>query len=69
MQVAALQGDTVDLICWRFFGRTSGVVEQVLALNSGLSRHGPILPMGTLLELPAVAEPDAVQNDVVKLWE
>lgn len=69
MRVMALQGDTVDLICWRIFGRTSGVVEQVLALNSGLARHGPILPMGTLIYLPPAAEPDPIQNEVVKLWE
>ncbi|TLX52838.1 phage tail protein, partial [Stutzerimonas nosocomialis] len=29
----AQQGDTVDAICWRHYGRTAGVVEQVLDAN------------------------------------
>ena len=28
--VIANQGDTVDAICWRYYGRTAGVTEAVL---------------------------------------
>ncbi len=44
MQVIAQQGDTVDALCWRYFGRTQGVVEQVYSLNAGLADAGAILP-------------------------
>lgn len=37
MKVKALQGDTVDLLCFRHYGTTQGVTEQVLAANPGLS--------------------------------
>ncbi|MGM7571152.1 tail protein X, partial [Klebsiella pneumoniae] len=28
MKVRAYQGDTVDALCWRHYGRTQGVTEQ-----------------------------------------
>ncbi|TIH10839.1 tail protein X [Pseudomonas leptonychotis] len=66
--VRALQGDTVDAICWRYYGRTAGVVEQVLDANPGLADLGPVLPNGTLLNMPQAAA-QAVQRQVVNLWD
>lgn len=37
MKVKALQGDTVDLLCWRHYGTTQGMTEKVIAANPGLS--------------------------------
>ncbi len=51
-RVYAQQGDTVDLLCYRHFGRTKGVVEATLELNEGLADYGPILPMGLAVDLP-----------------
>ncbi len=68
MVVKSLQGDTVDLICWRYYGRTAGVLEQVLDFNRGLADLGPVLPMGTLITLP----PQPVQagtKRIVQLWD
>lgn len=60
------EGDTADLICWHIYGRTSGVVEQVLAANPGLAALGPIIPAGTLVKLPAL---EASSNTAqVDLW-
>ena len=44
MKVRAYQGDTVDALCWRHYGRTQGVTEQVLQairgwLNTARSYH------------------------------
>lgn len=64
----AQQGDTVDAICWRHYGRTAGVVEQVLDANPGLADLGPVLPNGTLINLPSAA-PQAEQNQMVNLWD
>ncbi len=48
MRVYALQGDTVDAICWRYYGRTQGVVEQVYSLNEGAGRcRGRFCPTAT----------------------
>ena len=52
-QVRSVQGDTVDLICWRTYGRTAGITEQVLEANPGLADLGAELPIGTLVTLPA----------------
>lgn len=37
MKVTALQGDTLDQLCHRYYGKTKGVTEEVLTANPGLS--------------------------------
>lgn len=54
MKTFALQGDTLDAICVRYYGRTEGVVETVLVANPGLAELGAVLPHGTAVELPDV---------------
>lgn len=66
--VRAHQHDTVDLLCWRHYGRTAGVTEAVLQANAGLADHGPFLPQGTLVSLPD-AQPAALQRHRVNLWD
>lgn len=63
----AAQGDTVDAICWRHYGRTAGVVEQVLDANPGLASLGPILPHGTAVQLPDITTQQ--QRQTVQLWD
>ena len=67
MKAIALQGDTLDVICVRHYGRTLGVVETVLAANPGLAELGPVLPHGVIVELPDV-QTSPVQ-ETVNLWE
>ncbi|MCC7632586.1 tail protein X [Stenotrophomonas rhizophila] len=71
MRVYAQQGDTVDLLCWRHLGATAGMTEQVFALNPGLSLHGPILPMGTVVTLPAPPSPQSIATErpLIQLWD
>lgn len=66
--VIANQGDTVDAICWRYYGRTAGVTEAVLNANPGLADLGPVIPHGTAVTLPDAA-PQAEQRQVVNLWD
>ncbi|AJY18428.1 tail protein X [Burkholderia multivorans] len=70
MWVRALQGETVDALCWRVLGRTRGVVEAVLELNRDLAQYGPILPHGLLVELPD-EPPQAAQSGAerLQLWD
>ncbi|WP_454834372.1 tail protein X [Rahnella aceris] len=66
MKVTAEQGDTVDLLCWRYYGRTGSVVEQVYAANVGLAAQGAILPHGYAVELPDISL--AAVSETVSLW-
>ena len=67
MKTFALQGDTPDAICVRYYGRTEGVVEAVLAANPGLAELGAVRPHGTAVELPDVQT--APVAETVNLWE
>lgn len=66
----ALQGETVDEVCWRVLGYTRTVVEQVLDLNPGLAELGPRLPAGTVIILPEASSSAAAQNlETINLWD
>ena len=67
MKVYAHQGDTLDVICNRYYGRTEGVVETVLAANPGLAELGAVLPYGTGIELPDTDT--APTAETVNLWD
>lgn len=60
-------GETVDLACHRFYGRTAQVTEAVLAANSGVAALGPILPPGTPLVMPPA--PVRAARPLVRLYE
>lgn len=66
--VRAQQGDTVDLICMRHLGYTANAVEAVYAANPGLAALGQVLPLGTVLKLPALANSQPTTH-TVQLWD
>lgn len=66
-EVRARQGDTVDLICWRELGTTTGMPEQVLEANPGLADYGVTLPPGTKVILPDA--PPAAAPPTVSIWD
>jgi len=65
--VRSLQGDTVERICQRWYGSTSGTTETVLAANPQLAALGVILPVGTAVRLPGRVTPAA--TTAVNLWD
>lgn len=65
--VRSLQGDTVERICQRWYGSTTGTTEAVLAANPPLAALGVILPVGTLVRLPDQVTPAA--TTAVALWD
>lgn len=67
MNVYAQQGDTVDEICQRYYGRTGQAVELVYAANPGLVESGPVLPHGCEVTLPDL--PDSSAGETVNLWD
>ena len=67
MKVRAYQYDTVDALCWRHYGRTQGVTEQVLKANPGLAEYGPFLPQGLGVEVQDRPTTTTVQSG--QLWD
>ncbi len=68
MRIYTQQGDTVDDICWRYFGQSSGMIEQVLEANPGLVELGAILPTGTAIELPDKPQQHST-TAILQLWD
>jgi len=60
--------DIIDAVCRRHYGREAGAVEAVLEANPGLADLGPVLPAGTLVELPELPRPLEI-IETVKLWD
>ncbi|AZN35538.1 tail protein X [Iodobacter ciconiae] len=68
MQVIASQGDTLDAICFRVYGKTASITEAVLAANHRLAEMGPVLRMGTVINLPDISPPES-QKTIIQLWD
>ena len=66
--ITALQNDTVDAICWREYGRSSGVVELVITANPKLAEFGVYIPMGTQVILPEIETPQQTKQ-TINLWD
>lgn len=69
MIVAARQGDTLDLICWRHLGATAEVTEQAYELNRDLANAGPVLAEGAPIVLPDALPAASVLRETVNLWD
>ena len=66
--IIAIQNDTVDQICWREYGRSSGIVEKVLEANPKLAEFGAFIPMGTVVVLPDIQTPQQTKQ-TIQLWD
>ncbi|KZN58801.1 tail protein X [Pseudoalteromonas luteoviolacea] len=60
-------GDCLDLICFRHYGRSSGLVERVLEANYGLAELGPIYPENIEIFLPDLPKPKVRKE--INIWE
>ena len=63
----AKAGDTIDWLCWKYYGVSSGAVELVLNANPRLSLNDPYLPAGTVITLPNLPKPVAVAP-LLRIW-
>ena len=61
------QFDEIDLICWRYYGRTQQTVEAVMEVNRNLADLLPILPEGLTIELPDLPEPETTTT--LRIWD
>lgn len=65
-------GDSMmlDAVIWRRFQRPMpGLVERTLDLNPGLAAAGPLLPVGTVINIPVDAPVAPKVINIVKLWD
>lgn len=73
IETITVAGDhiSVDLLIWRRFKKyNEDLCERVLDFNPGLADLGPILPIGTVVNIPLDApELQPVERDVVSLWD
>ena len=65
--VRTVDGDVLDEICWRHYGREDAV-PAVLVANPGLSEQGPALAGGLIVALPDLPDPAPVMA-AVRLWD
>lgn len=66
-QIRTHQSETVDALCWRYYGRTQGAVEAVLQANPGLACRGLVMPQGLLVTMPELAAPPT--KPMTQLWD
>ena len=53
--VRTIEGDRLDLLCWKHYGSLAGrVVEQTLEANQGIASYDE-LPAGLWISLPVIA--------------
>ena len=64
MKVKALEGDTVDSLCFRYYGTTQGVTEKVQDANPGLCQY-VFMADRQGVELP---EPEKKKREMIQLW-
>lgn len=67
MELLSQQGDTLDLVCYRFYGHTN-TVEAVLEINPTLAFLPVILPTGTVINLPDLKQETATL-ETIQLWD
>ena len=60
-------GDMLDAICFRHYGRVTGTVEAVLEANPGLAQLGPVYVATTKIVLPDL--PTSPVKKTVRLWD
>ncbi len=60
-------GETLDYIVWKHYGKTDGILERVLVANRHLARYDAVLPAGVEITLPEIAQPS--NNNKIKLWQ
>ena len=66
----ARQGDTLDALLWRDAGLGPADLPAVLAANPGIAGAGPVLPLGTIVIVPAVrAIPVTATRPLIQLWD
>lgn len=68
-RLVARSGDKLDLLLFREAGLGPADLTRVLEANPGLADLGPILPLGTIVIVPATADATATRTlPLIQLW-
>jgi P2-like prophage tail protein X len=69
-RLTARSGDKLDLLLFREAGLGPSELTRVLDANPGLADLGPILPLGTVVIVPATAEASTPRvRTLIQLWD
>lgn len=69
LRLVALQGDMLDQLLAREAGLGPGDLARVRDANPGLAALEPILPLGTVVIVPATADaPASATLPLIQLW-
>lgn len=71
-RLIAKQGDKLDLMLWRELGLGPRHIAPVLKANPGLADLGPILPIGTIVIVPATTtkrQNSTRTRPLIQLWD
>lgn len=68
MILTARQGDTLDLLIYRQFGKTEGLVEIALERNPQLA-YVPILAIGQQVDMPEQQAFAPISKQTIQLWD
>ena len=60
-------GDTISRLAYEYYGKSSGMVEQILAANPKLSRQAVQLPAGLTIVMPKIEQNQTIKT--IKLWD
>ncbi len=61
------EGDMLDNIAWKHYGKQSSAVEEILEANPGLAEYGEQLPAGLVITLPDINLPET--DTIIRLWD
>lgn len=69
-RLTARQGDTLDLLLSRDAGLGPHHMTRILDANPGLADLGSILPLGTVIIIPATTQPATTRTlALTQLWD
>lgn len=64
-----IDGDTLDLIAFNFYGNHGGTTELLLDANPGLAARGTVYDAGILIRLPERAVENPTVRSQIRLWD
>ena len=67
MTYVTKQGDVLDEIVFKYYGRTSGYVEMVLAENRHLAELGPVYKADVAIVLPTITANAEIKTEIT-IW-
>ena len=62
-------GDTLDQICFEYYGASIGYVEKVLDANRNLAKEGETYKANVKIYLPEIKIEQKPEDQTLSLWD